>query len=243
MKKNKNLIILILVLSVLSALPLFATAQDTGYVPLAPIPGVTPENEPVVLANYLSGAFALAIGITGVLAVLVIMIGGIQYITSGSFSGKEDGKEKISKALIGLFLAIAAWIILYTINPDLLSLKLNITKTENGQQEEPLPPPPPLEEPIVGGVNDVLKDIGDPPGSYRIFGIQTELIITEDYENWWSLIKTTSKRCGGNRTSFGPFEDRFESSMECRDKIKDNQWPIHALPDECIAYTCERVPD
>ncbi len=229
MKKNKNLIILILVLSVLSALPLFATAQDTGYVPLAPIPGVTPNNEPVVLANYLSGAFALAIGITGVLAVLVIMIGGIQYITSGSFSGKEDGKEKISKALIGLFLAIAAWIILYTINPDLLSLKLNITKPESVQEEEELLPPPPLEDPIVGGVNDVLKDTGDPPGSYRIFGIDTRI--------------PGKRNCGGDRTSFGPFEDPFESSKECRDKIRDNQWPIYAVPPKCIAYVCERVPD
>ncbi|GEM_PF-5688066 len=124
-------IILIITLTLI-ATPFLIFAQDAGYVPLAPIPGVTPEaGEKINLVSYLSGAFAILIGIAGVLAVIVIMIGGIQYITTDSFTGKEEGKEKITKAVLGLILAIAAYLILYTINPNILSLRIGI---------EPLPP-------------------------------------------------------------------------------------------------------
>jgi len=52
------------------------------------------------------------------------VIGGVQIIFSGGSAGKvADGKRRITEAIWGLILALAAYLILYTINPDLISLK------------------------------------------------------------------------------------------------------------------------
>jgi hypothetical protein len=82
--------------------------------------------------------FTIAIGIAGVLAVIMIMVGGIEYITADTLGGKAGGKEKINNAIIGLLLAIGAYIILYTVNPNALQFKLG-----NISAVTPTTPPPP----------------------------------------------------------------------------------------------------
>src|SRR3989344_891709 len=88
-----------------------------GYIPLAPLPGDTP-GQPIKVTDYIPKVFRLAIAVAGALAVIMITIGGIEYITSETINGKKDGKEKITNALVGLLLAIGSWIILNTIAPD-----------------------------------------------------------------------------------------------------------------------------
>jgi len=75
-----------------------------------------------------SGAFfqqifntMLAIAVT--LAVIMIMYGGIKYMTTDAWTAKEEGKDIIKNAIWGLILALVSWLILYTINPDILSLR------------------------------------------------------------------------------------------------------------------------
>ncbi len=76
--------------------------------------------------SYLNGLVKILIGVAASLAVIFITIGGVQYITTDSLTGKESGKETINNALLGLLLALASWLILYTINPDLVGeFKLN----------------------------------------------------------------------------------------------------------------------
>ena len=102
---------------VLSAYSAFA------YTPLESLPNVTGK-ETVTLGGYLSNIYALGIGLAGVLAVLMIVIGGIQYVGSGmSPSGKNDARDRITNAILGLLLALHSWIILNTIDPNLVSLK------------------------------------------------------------------------------------------------------------------------
>ena len=84
---------------------------------LAPVGGLT---ECLTLTQYLSGVFLITIGIAGVLAVVMIVICGIKMMMSGSVSGKSAAKECITNAIFGLLIALGAWAILYTINPDLL---------------------------------------------------------------------------------------------------------------------------
>lgn len=75
------------------------------------------------LANYLSGAYRYAVGAAAVIAATLMMIGGFQYMTAGGDASRvAAGKEKISNALIGLFLTVGAYVILYTVNPDILNL-------------------------------------------------------------------------------------------------------------------------
>lgn len=98
------------------------------YILLSPLPGTektcsitTPGQCTTDLATYVKGLFALTIGVAAVLAVIMIVIGGVQYMSTDAISGKSEGKEKITQALYGLLLAISCWLILYVINPNLLN--------------------------------------------------------------------------------------------------------------------------
>ena len=102
-----------------------------GYVELAPIPGTTAVGDTgtQILGTYLTGIFKVGIAVAGVLAFLMIVIGGFQYLSTDAITGKEEGKQRIARALGGLILALASYIILYTINPNLVSLNLNFGGT------------------------------------------------------------------------------------------------------------------
>lgn len=95
-------------------------AQATDYELLQSLPGITkPGSETVTtFTSYLPGIFNLVIGIAAVLAVVMIIYGGIQYMSTDAFQGKNDAKDTIWNAILGLTLAIAAWVILFTIYPD-----------------------------------------------------------------------------------------------------------------------------
>lgn len=110
------------------------------YTPLTPLPGTTKGNcvtdKNGIVSNcstdiqtYIPGVFNLAIGIAGVLAVLMIIIGGVQYITTDAIQDKSDGKERIQNALWGLVLVLVSWILLYTINPKLTVFDLDVDTT------------------------------------------------------------------------------------------------------------------
>jgi RHS repeat-associated protein len=51
----------------------------------------------------------------------MIVIGGFQYISSDAIMKKSEGKQRIQDAVIGLVLVISAWLILNTINPNLVT--------------------------------------------------------------------------------------------------------------------------
>lgn len=70
-------------------------------------------------SQYIYYLFIWGMGIAGALAVASIAAGGFIYMV-----GKVDqGKEIIYSALIGLLLLFGTWLILYTINPNLATLK------------------------------------------------------------------------------------------------------------------------
>ena len=69
---------------------------------------------------YLNIMIKIFIGICAVLSVVMIVMGGVEYMTSELSHSKEAGKEKIEHALLGLIIALGAYALLFTINPDLL---------------------------------------------------------------------------------------------------------------------------
>ncbi|MFZ2149935.1 MAG: M15 family metallopeptidase [Minisyncoccia bacterium] len=77
------------------------------------------------IGGYLNIMIRIFIGICAVLAVMMIVVGGLEYMTSDLISSKEHGKERISGAIFGLLLALGSWILLYQINPDLLKADLS----------------------------------------------------------------------------------------------------------------------
>ena len=101
----------------------------TEYELLAPIPLDGADSEPAETTNaeqYIEGIFTLIIAIAGGLAVVRIIFGGIQYMSTDAFEGKSEAKNTIQNAIWGLLLAISAWLILFTINPDLIKFDLTI---------------------------------------------------------------------------------------------------------------------
>ncbi len=78
------------------------------------------------LGIYLNFAIKLFIALCAVAAVVMITIGGIEWAGSELISKKEDGKQRIWQAVLGLVLALSSYLILYTINPDLLNTDVDV---------------------------------------------------------------------------------------------------------------------
>lgn len=76
--------------------------------------------------TYLNTIVKILIGIVGVLAVVVIVLGGIQYMTTDAFSRKEGGKEMITRSIFGLLIALGSVLLLNTINPQLGAIVFSI---------------------------------------------------------------------------------------------------------------------
>lgn len=77
------------------------------------------------LAGYLNIIYNFLISIVGVVAGVFILIGGFQYLTAGGDAARVTGaKKRIGNALIGFILALSSYLLLNTINPDLVNLKL-----------------------------------------------------------------------------------------------------------------------
>ncbi|MFA4990645.1 MAG: pilin [Candidatus Paceibacterota bacterium] len=100
--------------------------------PYIPRCGATP-------ASYLSGLYRLAL-VLGVLAALImIVIAGITYATSGDNASKQkEARGQIKDAIIGLVILFASVLILNTINPALVSMSLpNIPSPELSPSPSP----------------------------------------------------------------------------------------------------------
>ncbi len=140
----KKILFYILIIVILFGISMPIYAQDTppvtsadDYVLLAPLPcedggenctnkkfkTFDPANEGA-LSSYLNTMLRIFIGICAVLAMAMIILGGLEYMTSELISSKEAGKQKIKGALLGLVLALGSYALLNTINPDLLKTDL-----------------------------------------------------------------------------------------------------------------------
>lgn len=138
MKKISLILILLLIFLGILGLGQPASAQNNEYTVLTPLPGVGDTTGKTTLQEYIPAIFKLAIGLSAVAAVLMIVIGGFQYISSDAIQGKKDGKGRIVNAIYGLVLVIAAWLILNEINPNLLEFNLNIEPVSTTQAPVPI---------------------------------------------------------------------------------------------------------
>lgn len=116
-KKNIIILIIILIFSFFT----IANAQNNFG------------NEPIKISGYedveggeLSGKinkfYQTSIVLGGIAAVVVIVIGGIMYSVSGAINKKNEGKEIIISAISGLVLLLGAYVVLNTINPEIVNL-------------------------------------------------------------------------------------------------------------------------
>ena len=75
------------------------------------------------LAPQIANFYQWALGIGGLVALGIIVFGGILYtVSAGNASKQDDAKQWITGALIGLLLLFGSYLILNTINPELTKL-------------------------------------------------------------------------------------------------------------------------
>jgi len=104
-----------------SAIPLVFNppcAEKIGILPLGPCTPITD------IQTYIVRLYQFAVGISGIVAVGMIVYGAIIIIVkSEDISAKSEGRQIIQDALWGVLLLFASYLLLQSINPDLVKLK------------------------------------------------------------------------------------------------------------------------
>ena len=76
------------------------------------------------IAEYIEAIYKYAIGAVAILATVVMMIGGVVWITAGGSQNRiGEAKQWISGSLTGMVLVLCSYMILNTVNPDLVKFK------------------------------------------------------------------------------------------------------------------------
>ncbi len=97
------------------------------YTPLEPLTttlGGFETGKPGDFSNLVNGVYKLLIGLGAILAVVTIVIYGILYMTSEVANTKAMAKTRLLGVVYGLLILLGAWIILNTINPQLVKVGL-----------------------------------------------------------------------------------------------------------------------
>lgn len=87
------------------------------------------------LGEYITAIYRYAVGIVSIIAILVIIVSGVQWTVSGGDQTTiSNAKERILNALVGMALALGSYVILYTINPELVEFRsLHVTYVGTSQ--------------------------------------------------------------------------------------------------------------
>lgn len=77
-----------------------------------------------LLARYIKVLYDYGMSIAGILAAIVLMGGGFLWLASGGNDSKiAQAKEMIVGSVVGLAILFSSWIILNTVNPELIKMK------------------------------------------------------------------------------------------------------------------------
>jgi hypothetical protein len=77
------------------------------------------------LSTYLQDIYRFAFWTVGIAVVFMLTIGGFMYLTSAGYPARvATAKTVIFDAILGLILALVAWLFLNVINPDLVNVRL-----------------------------------------------------------------------------------------------------------------------
>jgi uncharacterized protein YybS (DUF2232 family) len=169
------------VLFLVIAAGFFATAHAQEYRFLAPLPG---SGEAVQagsegFSSYMATVYWFFLSGAVILALVMLIIGGVEYVGSaGNTSLLQDAKGRMLNAILGLLLALISWLILNTINPDLVDFSLpianiNLPKTfwdgaltgGAGTKPPTTPPPGTPPAPVDGEKQPPPPPPPPPPGT------------------------------------------------------------------------------
>ena len=132
------LLTLTLVLGALSAQAADTVVNDK-YTLLEPLPCIEGtgnncvKNEPIKQIDfntYLAYIFKFGIAIAGFLAIVMIIVGGFEYMLSEAPFAKTNGKDRMTNAIIGLLGVLTSYLILVTIDPRLVQINSALPRIE-----------------------------------------------------------------------------------------------------------------
>ncbi len=133
------IILFICFLSVLAVTPVYAVEEGpaVGSIRLnVPVPGLERDFSGNV-TDYIKAIYRFFVGIAGILAVFMIVFGGVQWLFSGGNATKiSSAKETIFGAVLGLLIAVGSYTILININPRLVNLgEFKVPGVQTGRPE------------------------------------------------------------------------------------------------------------
>lgn len=127
----------------------YVPGPDSGYDLEQPFAG---EDNVKNVGEYIQLVYRFALGIVGIIAVVLIMFGGLRWMAAaGNESIITEAKEIVTSAVTGLVIALLSYVILAFINPQTLNLSVSVFK---------IPKPP-----VTSCPNPpTLVDVGDVDG-------------------------------------------------------------------------------
>ena len=111
-------LLIVLVPSVVLGEDIITATTPAPFIPLVGIPGI-PNPSTLQFGDYINSLYRLAISIAALLAVFKIVIAGAKYMLDDVVTHKQEAKEEIKGALIGLLIILGAVLILNTVNTDI----------------------------------------------------------------------------------------------------------------------------
>lgn len=106
--------------------PDYIVGPDEGYQLEQPFGGVA---NVASIGEYIQLVYQFALGIVGIIAVVLIMFGGVRWIAAaGNESVISEAKEIITSAVTGLMIALLSYVILAFINPQTLDTDVSVFK-------------------------------------------------------------------------------------------------------------------
>ena len=143
------------------------------------------------IAQYIKAIYQYGIGVVGILSTVVLMFGGLLWLTAGGNTGQvTEAKEWIKAALTGLIIALFSYIILLTINPDLINFQpLNITPIEKTAESNS----------DRSNGNNGLSGVSEYgitgfPSQAAAFGYQMRLAVIGDGDNFLAMVRQDTTR-------------------------------------------------
>ena len=117
----------------------FVAAESVKFTPQVSLPGtytasttyyLGESSDIGVIGQIIKGIYRYGIGIVGIVAVIGLMAGGVMWtISAGNKEKVSEAKSWITSSLTGLILALSSYMILITVNPDLVQFKFSTIQT------------------------------------------------------------------------------------------------------------------
>ncbi|MDB5225647.1 MAG: hypothetical protein JWL87_599 [Candidatus Adlerbacteria bacterium] len=115
----------------------FCQGGKCTYIPLEPLPGLPniygPNQGQGSFQSLITSSFQLLLGAGATLAVVMLVLGALTYMFSDVVGNKTKALGRIRGAMWAIVLLMSSYLILNTINPELVTFKLNLSSITSGQ--------------------------------------------------------------------------------------------------------------